>query len=135
MEVTRLMGWETRPGTKNRYYCLTKRRNGRDVHEYFGRGEAAEQAAAAVEQRRQQREENRQAREAFEAQISEAALPLDDLCGLAEQMAHAALTAAGYHRPDRNKWRKRSNAHYQPANGSGAAEGDLAPAAPASPPG
>ena len=101
------MAWEGKRSTTKRYYYQTRRSQGRWVREYFGRGERAQQAAAAVVQRRQKRGLERDASQVFERELQIAAAPVAELCGLMDELAHAALVCAGYHRPKRGKWRKR----------------------------
>jgi hypothetical protein len=99
------MGWEVRGNRRFYYTSITS--GGRSTKRYLGRGEAAELAAAAVEQRKAER--TQQAGQACQERERHAATegPLAELCDKADALLAAALTAAGYHRPARGPWRRK----------------------------
>jgi hypothetical protein len=86
------------------------RRGGRVTTEYVGSGEFAVTAARLEtferEDRERERSEWRAEREADEADER----VLIDCCERAEDLARAALYAAGFHRPKR-EWRRRRERH------------------------
>ncbi len=99
------MGWEHRGDEK--YYYTAKRAGGRVVKQYIGTGRVAELAAqyAAATRAEQARTAAEQKRERDALAALDAALaPLHEL---ADAATAAALVAAGCHRPNRSKWRKR----------------------------
>jgi hypothetical protein len=97
-----LMAWNRRG-----YYRRSHWVDGRTVTEYVGAGEVGERAAQldAVEREclavRQVAERIEREKHAAHDAL------LEEFCKLVDQLAHAALLAAGYHRHDRGKWRKR----------------------------
>lgn len=95
------MGWE-----RGRYYTRSKKVNGRVVREYVGTGRVAELAARMDtidrERRRMEALAIRQERTALELDAD-----LEALIEMTNQMAQAALLAAGYYRHKRGEWRKR----------------------------
>ena len=93
------MAWETRQRGGS-YYRRYRRAAGRVIREYVGTGEGANHIAAEDEARRRQVESDLDAARALAEDIQR-------LSELAELLAHAALLAAGYHRPNRGPWRKR----------------------------
>jgi hypothetical protein len=96
------MGWD-----KGRYYTRSKKINGRVVREYVGSGEVAELAAQADAVNRTLREAEQKARRAEKAELEALDAPLSELNDLADQLACAALMAAGFHQHKRGEWRKR----------------------------
>ena len=93
------MPWESGPRGRP-YYTRTRRENGRVIREYIGIGQEARRAAEEDEARRRQVEADRDAARALAEDVQ-------TLSELAELLARAALLAAGYHRPNRGRWRKR----------------------------
>lgn len=88
------------------YYYRSERVNGRPRQVYVGGGLVGQIAnqldEAERESRRQQREAARAAREDWAALDQ----PLDELDALADQLACAALLAAGCRQHKRGEWRK-----------------------------
>lgn len=108
------MAWETRRGTKRRYYTRSRRVNGVVQREYLGCGELARLSAeidtAAYESQAalrgiaaQQRRLEQECREAIYAAIL---APLDALDILCQAAMRRELLAAGYHQHKRGEWRK-----------------------------
>jgi hypothetical protein len=97
------VGWD-----KGRYYTRSRKVNGRVVREYVGSGEAAELAAQMDAINRTVREAEREARRAEKAELDALDARVTELDELADQLAHAALVAAGFHQHKRGEWRKRS---------------------------
>jgi len=104
------MPWESRATSQHRYYTKTLRCDGRVVRKYLGRGPAAQQAAEIDELRRQLREQERVDRLAQAAAWDQEVAPLLALNDVADALMDSALLAAGYHRPDRQAWKKRRHA-------------------------
>jgi hypothetical protein len=102
------MSWQEVRG--RRYYYRHRRVGGRPCRIYVGTGPAAELAAAADALRRVQGEIEARERREEQARLREAEEPLLALCELTEDLARAALVAAGYHRHDRGEWRRRHDA-------------------------
>ncbi len=96
------MGWEHR-ARGGPYYIRRRKVEGREIRQYYGKGPAAEKAAAEDAARREQREAARAERKMLDMLESRMAA----YCGATEVVVHAALLAAGYHRPNRGVWRKR----------------------------
>ena len=95
------MAWEARGG--GRYYYRVVRDGGRVRRLYLGNGPVAELAARDVELRRAER----QARARSQARLESAEAASRELAELTDLLAQVALVAAGYHRHDRGKWRRR----------------------------
>jgi hypothetical protein len=99
------MSWETRHG--RRHYYAARRVDGKVEKTYFGSGDVAEIAA-------RQDADARAAREAFSAAIvqerarlfpaDQALAALEEAC---ERTFSAAMVAAGYHRSNYCRWRRR----------------------------
>jgi hypothetical protein len=96
------MAWETRNG-KGRYYTRSKWVAGKVVRQYFRCGEEAEGAAAEDLARR------RAARERRKQQVEDIMLEAewDVLLSRRWDLFRRMMAAAGYHRPNRGKWRKK----------------------------
>src|SRR5205085_1331514 len=92
------MSWQC-----GRYYARTVKRAGRVITEYIGGGAAGESAAAEDAQRQADRAAERDRR----TLVAAWSMALDEFCAAVEQVARSALHAAGYHRHDRGRWRKR----------------------------
>jgi hypothetical protein len=96
------VGWD-----KGRYYTRSKKINGRVVREYIGSGEEAELAAQVDAIKRTDREAEREARRVEKAELDALDAPLNELNDLADQLARAALMAAGFRQHKRGEWRKK----------------------------
>ena len=100
------MAWERRErGTK--YYTRSRRVGGRVVREYVGCGPVAQLAAdldAAARVRRKAHAEVVREACAKDRALTETMAALDRVCELAIE---ATLLAAGYHRPNYLRWRRR----------------------------
>jgi len=97
----------------HQYYTRTIHRDGRVIRKYLGRGPAAQQAAAIDELRRQLRAQERAARLTQAAAWEREVAPLLELNDAADALMASALLGAGYHRPDRQPWKKRRHADAQ----------------------
>lgn len=108
------MAWETRKGTKKRYYTRSRRVDGQVQREYLGCGElarlsaeidtAARESQAALRKiATQQRLLEQEHREAIYVAIL---APLDALDVLCQAAMRRELLAAGYHQHKRGEWRK-----------------------------
>jgi hypothetical protein len=96
------MAWDT-----GRYYTRSKKVNGRVVREYVGTGRVAELAVRLDAIERKKRETERAEVRALRAELDALDAPLNALNDLAELVARAALTAAGFRQHKRGEWRKR----------------------------
>lgn len=90
-------------GARKFAYKTVRRDDGRETTVYLGSGVVAELLESTMTARREQRDAVRAARRSWQAS-DELMAELDELSGL---IAAAALIAAGYHRHDRGRWRKR----------------------------
>lgn len=88
------MGWVKRGNRK--YYYRSRRVNGRVVKEYLGCGPEAEEAA-----RRDAAEREYRKKSAALAAVN------NELKERTKLLIAATMYAAGYHRHDRGRWRKR----------------------------
>jgi hypothetical protein len=75
---------------------------------------AAELAATAADLRRLEREAGRRERQAEQASLREAEVPLLELSEGSELLARATLMTSGYRRHDRGAWRKRRDPDRSP---------------------
>ena len=100
------MGWEQRE-RGGLYYTRSRRVDGRVVREYVGAGPLAEFAALRGAEERRQREEEERAWRAEYEHLEALEKPVEELCELADLLAHAALIAAGYHQHHGGEWRKK----------------------------
>jgi hypothetical protein len=96
------MGWD-----KGRYYTRSKKVNGRVKREYIGTGRVAVLVAQMDALEREKKEAERAEVRALRAELDALDAPLNDLNDLAELVARAALTAAGFRQHKRGEWRKR----------------------------
>ena len=97
------MGWDRKArGLKSGYFYHSVRTPDGVKKVYLGRGDAAQTAAALIEQRRRER----QAARAEVALTAEADRLADELYDWAKLLAAAWLTATG-HRSHRGTWRGR----------------------------
>jgi hypothetical protein len=88
-------------------YTRCRRRGGRVIREYIGRGPAAELVAQADVLARAARRKEFEARRVERATWDTARAPLQELAVVTDLLVAAALLAAGYHRHDRSAWRRR----------------------------
>jgi uncharacterized protein involved in exopolysaccharide biosynthesis len=104
------MGWD-----KRGYYYRARKVNGRVMREYVGAGPVATLSAELDELERQERAERRAVEKAEREAIEALDKPVAELNELVEQVARAALLAAGYHQHKRAEWRKRHDRNEEPA--------------------
>jgi hypothetical protein len=100
------MAWETRKG-RGRYYCRSKRVNGKVVREYFGKGWTALSVSALDELLRAKRAAASQSRREEKTELHELDAELRAISDAADLLAEAALLAAGFHQHHRGEWRRR----------------------------
>jgi hypothetical protein len=99
------VGWD-----KGRYYTRSRKVNGRVVREYIGGGEAGKLVAQLDAINRQDRELARETMRTLRAELDALAARLDELNGLTDLLARAALVAAGFRQHKRGEWgKKRDN--------------------------
>ena len=96
------MGWEL-----GRYYTRSRKRNGRVVREYIGGGEVARLVAEMDAIDRDERKAKAAAWRAEKARMDSLDAEVAAVCCMADLVARAVLTAAGYHQHHRSEWRKR----------------------------
>ena len=103
------MAFETRTPGGNKYLYLSTRdaTTGKVRKVYVGRGPKADAAAAELEARRKRRADERLAVERAVAELRAADAATDRLDDAATLVTEAALLAAGFHRQNYSKWRKR----------------------------
>jgi hypothetical protein len=89
------------------YYYRSKKVRGRHRRVYVGKGKAAELAAGLDALQRSERQARIAAWQAERADIEALDRPLCELIELADELAEAALLAAGYRQHHRSEWRKR----------------------------
>jgi len=106
-EVAQNMPWEMRAGGSGPYYTRSRRRDGKTVREYLGRGPVAELAAAADAEARVQKAAERQALVELTASLDEADEPAERFRAIVRLLMHAALVADGCHLHSRSTWRRR----------------------------
>ena len=94
------MGWD------RGYYYQSKKVRGRPRRVYIGKGKAAESAAKLDARQRGERQARIAAWQAERADIEGLDRPLDELIERADELAEAALVAAGYRKHHRSEWRK-----------------------------
>ena len=109
------MPWQQQ-GNK-RYYYRSMRVHGRPVRRFVGSGPVAELAAAADDLCRLERAIHARERHAEQERLAAAAAPLLGLCEVTDDLACAALLAAGFHRHDRGAWRRRREPTHPPTDG------------------
>lgn len=97
------MGWDK----DGRYYTRSRKVNGCVIREYCGGGSIGQICAQMDADRKARREAERAARKAEKSQLDALEEDVESFCKLADQVAHAALLAAGYHRHKRGEWRRR----------------------------
>jgi hypothetical protein len=97
----------TRMAWDERGYYYRSEREGKTVRRtYIGRGYAADVVSQLDAAERRNREAERAARRDEQTEQDALDAPLNELNDLADALARAALTAAGYHQHKR-QWRKR----------------------------
>jgi hypothetical protein len=99
-EVTE-MGWD-----RGRYYTRSKKVNGRVVREYFGAGRVGQIMAEMDAVEREERRLAAEARLEEKADLARLDAEVRAVCVQIEQVARAALRAAGYRLHKRGEWRK-----------------------------
>src|SRR2546422_5908807 len=95
------MPWEHR-GSTQKYYYRSRKRHGRIIRQYYGRGILAERAAAEDAERRTERERERTERHHIAALQAQTTI----LSHTTETLVSAYLLLAGYHQHKRT-WRLR----------------------------
>lgn len=101
------MGWETRPGSRGRYYTRTRRVGDGYCREYLGTGPAADAIAALDAQTRAERAAAREELQALIARDRQADAAVAALDHAVAALARGALVAAGFHQHARGAWRRR----------------------------
>jgi hypothetical protein len=102
------MAWESRAKTGALYYYYGRRTgSGQVVKQYFGRGERAHTAAAAIASAQAQRQADHQALLEETARLAAVDSQTSELVDAAHLLFEAALLANGFHRLNYEKWRKR----------------------------
>jgi hypothetical protein len=88
------------------YYYRNRRINGRQVKEYLGSGEKAQQLAEQDARRRAELAAKRAALRAEQAEFDRVERELDELEALLEPLIVLYMESLGYHK-HRGQWRKR----------------------------
>lgn len=103
------MAFETRRAGGAGYFYLSRRdpTMGKVVKQYLGRGAKAEAAAGALDERRKRRAEERLAVDRRRAELQAADGVMAELEAAAVILMEAALYAAGFHRANYSRWRRR----------------------------
>jgi hypothetical protein len=96
---------------RGRYYTRSRRENGRVVREYVGSGYIAKLAAQLDALQRSEREDKRETERAMRAELAAHDDQLNEFVELTEELARAALFAAGYRQHNRGAWRKQRVCH------------------------
>jgi hypothetical protein len=120
------MAWENRKGKL--YYTRSRRVRGKVVREYFGRGEAAEKAAAEDEERR---EATRRAARRFRERERQDT-PLLECIAILDALLHHVMTERGYHNPHGTRWYRKRLPRTESRSAANAAHASTPP--PVSPP-
>jgi len=97
------MAWEEHRG--GRYYYRKQRVNGRVVSQYMGTGEVASILSGLDDAERIEREVTREEERDRRAELRREDEEFDELVGLTEAFAAAALLAAGCH-THKGTWRR-----------------------------
>jgi hypothetical protein len=100
------MGWESRKNG-GRYYTRSRRVGGRVVREYIGTGRVAEAIAYLEARDREERDRARAESSRMKRELEDTNRLVQAYYDQVEEQVREVLTAAGYHRPKRGKWRKR----------------------------
>lgn len=103
------MAFETRRPGGTGYFYLSRRDSttGKVVKQYLGRGAKAEAAAKALATRRKQRTDERLAVERTRAELRAADGMMTELEAAVVALMEATLYAAGFHRANYSRWRRR----------------------------
>jgi hypothetical protein len=103
------MAFETRRPGGTGYFYLSRRdpTTGKVVKQYLGRGVKAEAAAKALDERRKRRADERLAVERKRAELHALDGVMAELETAAVTLMEAALLAAGFHRANYSRWRRR----------------------------
>jgi len=88
-------------------YQRSVRRGGRVTTEYRGSGEFAVFFGLLDAEDRQEQQAAREAERAELRRLDDLEHALDEIAGRGRDLAHEALTAAGFHLHHRGEWRKR----------------------------
>jgi hypothetical protein len=104
------MGLETRNG-RGSYYTRSYRDCGTVRREYHGSGALADLLASLVEDERNERALEAEAWCEEKSSALEREAPLIRLDEAIDDLLAATLTAAGYHRHNYGKWRKKRGTH------------------------
>jgi hypothetical protein len=95
------MAWEQR--RNNLYYYRSRKRQGRVVRKYYGKGILAERAAMEDTQKRERRQRERAEQQHIQALDTETQILYQHITTLTK----AAYLTAGFHQHHRSEWRKR----------------------------
>jgi hypothetical protein len=106
------MGWERRNGRS--YYYRVKKRAGRVVKSYVGRGRMGEIAEALEVEARRRRADREEALRAEKSRTGHADRAMDDLDRACALAIRASLIGAGYHRVN-FQWRRKRVRDTDPA--------------------
>lgn len=103
------MAFETRRPGGTGYFYLSRRdpATGKVVKQYLGRGARAKAAAGALAARRKRRADERLAVERTRAELQAVDAVMAELEAAAVTLMEAALVAAGFHRANYSRWRRR----------------------------
>ncbi len=103
------MAFEARKAGGNTYLYVSRRDRvtGKVVKRYIGRGPKADAAAAELAARRKRRTYERLAVERTRAELRAVDAMMAELDRAASLVLEATLLAAGYHRQNYSRWRKR----------------------------
>jgi hypothetical protein len=117
------VAWEQRTDNGRRYYVQKLRRGRHVTSRYIGSGPQAESLAAEVARQAAKREVWRQEK----AVLSAAEAEIAAFSAQVERLLEEALSAAGYHKPARGRWRKKRDGKSRnkpgPDTGAGPAAG------------
>jgi hypothetical protein len=94
-------------GDEGRYYTRSKKVNGRVEREYSGAGRVAELTAQMDAIQGDERQAERAALQSELAKLEALDAPRNDLDQVADLLARAALTVAGFRQHKRGEWRKK----------------------------
>src|SRR4051794_558009 len=102
------MAWESRGNSPARYYYRSYRTSdGKVARRYFGSGERAALAAAALAKVKAQQAADHQAVQDEQARLRVPDEATSELIDVAHLLMEASLLVSGYHRQNYGKWRKR----------------------------
>ena len=99
------MAWESRNG-QGAYYTRSRRCGERVTREYIGSDETAMLIAKLDALERQERKAEQDAQHDERAQFDAIDAQMEQLGELADELARAVLTVAGYHQHKGGEWRK-----------------------------